>query len=89
MNYLSRYILWNYSDTNDYKKFPFQEILNDSAYFSFKVDIDKKSNASDKLKHVEYRYKNKILKCPLDDLLESTGTTAFIIIKNDSVFFEK
>jgi CubicO group peptidase (beta-lactamase class C family) len=89
MNYLSRYIFWNYSDINDYKKFSFQEILNDSTYFSFKIDTHKESYASDRLKYIEYRYKNKILKCPLDDLLESTGTTAFIIIKNDSVFFER
>jgi CubicO group peptidase (beta-lactamase class C family) len=89
MNYLSRYILWNYSSVNDYKKFPFQEVLNSSSFFSFKEDREEKNSVSDHIEGIEYTYKGKKLVSTLDEFLETTGTTAFIIIKNDSILFEK
>ncbi len=89
IKYLSRYICWNYSDVSDYKKFSSREILNGSNHYLFKENADRKPDVSDIFKSVEYRYKNKPLKCSLDELLRSTGTTAFIIIENDTVLFEK
>lgn len=89
VKYLSRYIFWNYSGVNDYKKFTSREILNDSIHYSFRKDTGRKSQVSDIFRSVGYRYKNRQLKCSLDELLSTTGTSAFIIIKSDTVLFEK
>jgi hypothetical protein len=89
LTYFKRFIFWNYSDINDYKKFPYPEISRDTSFFTFKKDITKESNALDLINSVEFQYKDKAIKCSLDELLTSTGTTAFIIIKNDTVLFEK
>ncbi len=89
MNYLLRYILWNYSTVNDYKKFPSQEVLNSSSFFSFKEDHEEENSVSDLINRIEYTYKRKKIVKTLNEFLITTGTTAFIIIKNDSILFEK
>jgi CubicO group peptidase (beta-lactamase class C family) len=89
IHYLLRYLFWNYSDVNDYKKFASQEILNSPSFFSFKEDQNEQAFVSGLLKEIEYSYRKTPISCSLDDLLKSTETTAFIIIRNDSVLFEK
>jgi CubicO group peptidase (beta-lactamase class C family) len=89
LSYLKRYIFWNYSGINDYKKFPYKEISCERQFYSFNKDEKIESDAANRLKLIEYRYKNKTLRCSLDELLKSTGTTAFIIIKDDTILYEE
>ena len=89
MNYLLRYIIWNKTGIRDYKKFPSQDIQNGTTYFSFPKDPVKDSEVSGTLKKISYRYRNQIVESSLEDLLKSTGTTSFIIIKDDNLLFEE
>jgi CubicO group peptidase (beta-lactamase class C family) len=89
LSYLKRFIFWNYPGINDYKKFPYNEISCEGPFFTFNKDEAKEGYAADILREVEYQYKNKKLKFSFENLLISTGTTAFIIIKNDTVLYEK
>lgn len=80
--YLGRWVAWNFSDIEDYKKFPYREVSNASPVFNFAVA------AAPKVNTVSYQYKGKDYKKPIADFIDQTGTTAFIIIKNDTILFE-
>jgi len=75
LSYLNRFIFWNYPGINDYKKFPFQEISCDSGFFSFNKDDAKETDASDKLKNIEYQYKNSTISSSLEEMLISKRIT--------------
>ena len=89
MNYLARYILWNYSNVTDYKKFPFREVLNSQPASFFNDDPEEKRIVSDLLKGTNYVVKGARPIGSLDDLLISEGTTSFIITRDNSVVYEK
>ncbi len=80
--YFGRYIKWRASDVEDYKKFPKYEFKASFEPFYFIKGID--SN----LTKVRVS-KNKNEQVELLDLLDNSGTTAFIVIKNDTIVFEK
>lgn len=88
-HYINRYVLWNYSDITDYNKFPCEEVACGESPFKFNRDFVLESQMLDLLKKIEYQYKDKTVRCSLDDLLASTGTTSFIITKNDTILYEK
>jgi hypothetical protein len=87
--YINRFLFWNFSDINDYIKFPYQNVSCDNSFFTFIKDIAKESHTLDLLKTVDYQYKNRKIRCSIDELLTSTGTKAFIIIRDDTVLYEK
>jgi CubicO group peptidase (beta-lactamase class C family) len=89
MEYIKRYLVWNYPGIKDYRKFPCKDILNDKSFFKFRIDKEIESVGLDLFRNIEYRYRNNTIKCTLDELLLSTGTTAFIIIKDDALLYEK
>lgn len=80
--YLGRYIKWRASDIEDYKKFPKYKFEPSSTPFYFFKRIDNRLN------HIRVT-KSKDEKGELLDILENSGATAFIIIKNDTIVFEK
>ena len=80
--YLGRWVAWNFSDIEDYKKFPYREVDNVSPVFNFAVA------ASPRVKTVSYQFKGKDYLKSVIDFVDQTETTAFIIIKNDSILFE-
>lgn len=88
-HYLARVILWNESDVNDYKRFPNKIVNNAESTFYFKNDVNE-DLISSKFEFIEYTYKGKTNKIDdLDQFLESTDTTAFIVIKDDVILYEK
>jgi CubicO group peptidase (beta-lactamase class C family) len=68
----------------DYKKFPYFVIHNASPAYHFKYNI-----VPNLFKKAKYRYKKKLLVSDFEKFLVSTGTTAFIVIKNDTIIYEK
>ena len=72
--YVFRSLVWGDSDIMDYEKFAYREILNAQPSFQFK----QVSNAAPFLPPEGF-----------EDLLLKSGTTAFIIIRDDTNLFEK
>ena len=71
-------ILWyNFSDIDDYKIFPSRKLIASQSPFHFPENIDSS------------RIPNKFNNTPLDDLLKENETVAFLLIKNDTLIFEK
>ena len=82
--FLSRYIFLNAPDVYDYKKLPLRVIKNDpSTVFNFKTSQDFNLNS---LVPIIF---NTSKVTDLDTFLEKTGTTAFLIIRNDSILYER
>ena len=81
--YIGRWIAWNLSDIEDYKKFPKEEMKNALPYYEYpKVDKQRQ------LHHISFLKNDEEVRVTLDDLLKQSNTTAFIVIKNDSIYFE-
>jgi CubicO group peptidase (beta-lactamase class C family) len=87
--YLKRYIFWNNVTNKDYKKFPSKVINCDKPYYVFKKDESGAFYNSGLFRNIEYRYKNEKIRSSLNEFLRSSGTTSFIIIKNDTILFEE
>ncbi len=75
---VGRFVIYNFADINDYKKFQSRGVQNDSVQFNF-LSTDK----NDSFK------KMKINDKPFDQYLEDHKTVAFIVIKNDTIQYEK
>ncbi|HHC78609.1 MAG TPA: class C beta-lactamase-related serine hydrolase [Flavobacteriia bacterium] len=80
--YLGRFIKWRASDVEDFKKFPKYEFEASSKPFYFFKKFENKIN------NIEVT-KSKNEKVGLIDILEKSETTAFLVIKNDTLIFEK
>lgn len=78
--YFGRFIKWRASDIEDYKNFPNYEFEASTKPFYF---LTKPNHNLDNLK-VQVRKTSKLL-----DILENSGTTAFLVIKNDTLLYEK
>jgi CubicO group peptidase (beta-lactamase class C family) len=86
--HMVRCLLWRDSDIEDYKRFPAREIRNAPPVFHFNKAIDEA--ILPRLGSVSYAWKGKQRSIGnLDEFLQSTGTTAFIVIKDDTIFYEK
>lgn len=81
-SYLGRWVIWNKSDIEDYMKFPNYSFNASSKPFCFHNNLD---FTYDTL--IFSVKKNK--KSPLGQILEKSHTTAFLIIRNDTILYEK
>jgi len=82
--HIGRFFYYNFADAKDYKKFPYQEINRDST--SMDKTFFKAINSSNKT----FYYTNiDNSKTPLSIYLEDHKTLAFIVIKKDSIIYEK
>jgi CubicO group peptidase (beta-lactamase class C family) len=83
--YLGRYIVWNFPKADDYKKMPFRIVKKSTKnVFVF----DKKLN-NNLFSNMELGYKNKNYKGKFNDYLDVIGTNSFVVIKNDTIIYEK
>lgn len=80
---VGRYFFWNFADINDYKKFPSLPIEKASDEFSFK----EKSVGTDLT--VPQIFEEKSGTITFDEFQENHKTVAFMIIRNDSILYEK
>lgn len=83
-----RCLLWGESDIKDYEKFPARKISNEPPVFFFKKNL--RESLSGALSDVRYLRDGREKQIGnLDDFLRSTETTAFIVIKDDEILYEK
>lgn len=80
--YFGRYIKWRNSDIEDYQKFPKYEFKASNNPYHFAKNIN---HHLDTLKLTG----SGSTKSSLIDILRNSGTTAFLIIKNDTILYEK
>jgi len=81
-----------FSENHLKPKFPDNEIaFDENNIFSFAKGNEKTANAISQLKYKPHPYKNKKgMTYPLDEYLDTqTKTTAFLVIRNDTILFEK
>src|SRR5918999_632801 len=93
----ARSIIWGDSDIKDYERFPFRTIENAPPIFQFStLQFPDANNANPFLSSIlldniipntEVGVKNGRIN--LEKFLASTGTTAFIVIKDDKILYEK
>lgn len=73
---LGRFVFYNFADIKDHKKFQSRPLQKGSGTFSFpKADKGK--------------FPKEIYNSPFDEYLEDHKTVAFLIIKNDTIQYEK
>lgn len=83
--HVGRYFVWNFADIKDYKKFPSVPVSNDNGYiFQF---IEPTANFTSPFNNPRITVKGKEM--TFEEALQKEGTAAFLIIKNDSIFYEK
>ena len=78
---VARFIFYNYSNITDHKIFPAHTLIAPSSKFTF---IN--SSTGKFPKQIENSKKETV---PFDKFLEETKSVAFLIIKNDSIQYEK
>ncbi len=79
--YMTRYLVWQGSDIGDYQKFPKQEIRRPEKAVPFPENKERPF-ATQVLSRWDNPARN------LEELLRESGTTAFIVIRNDSILYE-
>jgi len=85
--YAYRYVFWNSSDIGDYRKFPERKIRNAPPVFHFK-DATASGNFKEIFPMAINQSGEKIVAKDWGKFLEETGTTAFIVIKDDAILYE-
>jgi len=81
--HVGRYFYWNFADINDYKKFPSLPVGNVSSKFSFR------EKSPEIVIQVPQSFNENSENLSFDDYLEGHKTVAFMIIRNDSILYEK
>ena len=79
---LGRFVVYNFADIKDYKKFPSRPLVSNETKFKFSETDNGKYPRN-------FKVGNKEDSVSIDDLLEEHKTVAFLIIKNDTIQYEK
>lgn len=81
---LGRFVVYNFADINDHKKFPKREIAKPVESFHFEY------NKRDEIaKNITLTVKGKKKIYSFDEYLELNKTVAFVVIRKDTVIYEK
>jgi len=75
-----RFIVYNFADIGDHKKFPSRPVHRGDETFSFVIDTHQK---------VLERLQLNDQRVPFESYLKDNKTVAFLIIKNDSIQYER
>ncbi len=77
---VGRFVFYNFADINDHKKFPARQIENSPTQFVFPTAEKGRIPTELSVKDKSY---------PFEQYLQDNKTVAFLIIKNDTIHFEK
>lgn len=81
---LGRFVIYNFADIDDYKKFPKRDIEKPDKPFNFEYKV------RDQIaKKVTLNIKGKEKVYTFDEYLEINKTVAFLVIRKDTVIYEK
>jgi CubicO group peptidase (beta-lactamase class C family) len=78
---IGRFVIYNFADINDHKKFKSRPLKNDSLKFTFKSTQNPFFPAN-----IKYKNGGSIA---IDSFLAKNNSVAFLIIKNDTIQYEK
>jgi CubicO group peptidase (beta-lactamase class C family) len=81
--HVGRYVTLNTADTKDHKRFPYYTIKNAAPVFYF-TEPDQEH-----IPKVPDQHNTKVKYRDIDDLLESNHTNSFIVIRNDTILYER
>jgi CubicO group peptidase (beta-lactamase class C family) len=76
-----RYLFWNFTSMSHARKFPSRHVSSSDRPYAF-------PRAPTRFDSLEYTWKNRPFKAPLEKFLNESGTTSFLVIKNDSLRLE-
>lgn len=86
--YVYRCLAWGPSDIKDCDRFDYRKVENAPPVFHFARE-QKDGAVSDMFSNIEYTCKRKQKRIgDLDDFLKASDTTAFIVIKDDAIWYE-
>ncbi|WP_442588594.1 serine hydrolase domain-containing protein [Pedobacter sp. AW31-3R] len=78
---VSRFVVYNFADINDYKKFPSHALQHGGEKFLFHTSAQEKGP-----KKITVEGKEPV---PFEKYLEDNNTVAFMVIHNDTIQYEK
>jgi CubicO group peptidase (beta-lactamase class C family) len=81
--HVARFVYWNFANITDYKKFPSHKIAKSPQPFRFA----RKANQAISITTTDR--KGKPAQMPLEQFLAKHHTVAFLVIRNDSIVYEK
>lgn len=81
--HIVRYVYWNYADVDDYKKFPVDTLNNTPPSFHFYT------NPNHYRLTLPAKFHNACDTFSLDDYLIKQNTLAFLVVRNDTLIYEK
>lgn len=81
--FLARAIAWGPSEVRDYLKFPDRPITNGAPNFQFKQASEPWTPPI-----IEYTSEGEARRLGLEEMLDATNTTSFIVIKDDVILYE-
>jgi CubicO group peptidase (beta-lactamase class C family) len=87
--YLGRYALLGPPDSEDYYRFPSRIVKNAPPPFHFIRDPEQEKRFTRLSGHLVYNVNGTDKGNSLDDLLRDNGTTAFIVIKDNVILYER
>lgn len=82
--YVYRAVFWGASDITDYEKFPTRKIQNSPPVFQFSNNLSPELFSA-----LEVSTRNGTHLSDFETFLEETGTTAFLVIRDDSILYEQ
>ncbi|MEM8525288.1 MAG: serine hydrolase [Bacteroidota bacterium] len=85
--HVGRFAVYNFANITDHKIFPYTEILPSDQQFQFQNGT--KTSYTERIEKITITPPNGEGKQLDDYLREETKTTAFLVIKNDSILFEQ
>ena len=80
--HVGRFFIYNFANADDYKKFPKNELKKSGQPFYFTEP------AQNNDLHLPKTFKRKKKEYDFQQLLQTTGTLAFIAIRNDSILYQ-
>ena len=94
---VGRFVVYNFADINDHKKFPSRDIKKGATKFQFPIaekgkvpkEILQWGGIAKNQFYTSPTLERKVLSFEFEQLLEESKTVAFLIIKNDTIQYEK
>ncbi len=94
---VGRFVVYNFADINDHKKFPSRDIKKGATKFQFPIaekgkvpkEILQYGGIAKNQFYTSPSLERKVLSFEFEQLLEESKTVAFLIIKNDTIQYEK
>jgi CubicO group peptidase (beta-lactamase class C family) len=89
LTYLTRYVIWNQSNTSDYKKFVSLAVPKSNTFRSINKAEDIPVDLEKYFSDVSYKNRTSELHAPLERILIDSASCSFIIYKDDKIIYEK